>query len=126
MALSKFDYSRTDTDGLGDHLRHVPWDDIFKLGVSIAAAEFRDWVPGWNYVYIPHRKHHVKLSSSPLISAACAAVIGHRNHYFACKKRTNLLHLKRSSDRQNCLKRVVKTTTLDYTNKTKVFRFSKT
>ena len=35
-----YDYSRTDWDGLCDHLRDVPWEDIFKLGVSAAASEF--------------------------------------------------------------------------------------
>ena len=26
-----YDYSRADWDGLRDHLRDVPWEDIFKL-----------------------------------------------------------------------------------------------
>ena len=34
------DYSYADWDGLRDHLRDVPWDDIFKLGASAAASEF--------------------------------------------------------------------------------------
>ena len=34
------DYSRADWDGFHDHLRDVPWEDIFKLGVSAAASEF--------------------------------------------------------------------------------------
>ena len=34
------DYSRADWDGLRDHLRDVPWDDIFKLGASATASEF--------------------------------------------------------------------------------------
>ena len=35
-----YDYSRADWDGLCDHLRDVPWEDIFKLGASAAASEF--------------------------------------------------------------------------------------
>ena len=35
-----YDYSRADWDGLRDHLRDVPWEDIFKLGASTAASEF--------------------------------------------------------------------------------------
>ena len=35
-----YDYSRADWDGLRDHLRDVPWEDIFKLGASAAAREF--------------------------------------------------------------------------------------
>ena len=41
-------YSRADWDGLCDHLRDVPWEDIFKLGASAAASEFCEWVSGWN------------------------------------------------------------------------------
>ena len=39
-----YDYSRADWDGLCDHLRDVPWEDIFKLGASAAASEFCEWV----------------------------------------------------------------------------------
>ena len=35
-----YDYSRTDWDSLRDHLRYIPWKDIFKLGASPAATEF--------------------------------------------------------------------------------------
>ena len=39
-----YDYSCADWDGLLDHLRDVPWDDIFKLGASASASEFCEWV----------------------------------------------------------------------------------
>ena len=35
-----YDYSRADWDGLCDHLREVPWEDIFKLSASTAGGEF--------------------------------------------------------------------------------------
>ena len=35
-----YDYSRADSDDLRDHLRDVPWEDIFKLSASAAASEF--------------------------------------------------------------------------------------
>ena len=35
-----YDYSRADWDGLRDHLRDAPWEDIFKLSASAAASEF--------------------------------------------------------------------------------------
>ena len=35
-----YDFSRADWDGLHDDLRHVPWEDTFKLGASAAASEF--------------------------------------------------------------------------------------
>ena len=39
-----YDYSRSDCDwdGLRDHLRDVPWEDIFKLGTLDTASEFCD------------------------------------------------------------------------------------
>ena len=33
-----YDCSRADWDGLRDLLRDIPWEDIFKLGASAAAA----------------------------------------------------------------------------------------
>ena len=39
-----YDYSRADWDGLCNHLRDVPWEDIFKLGAFAAASEFCEWV----------------------------------------------------------------------------------
>ena len=35
-----YDYSCTDWDDLCDHLGDVSWEDIFKIGASIAASEF--------------------------------------------------------------------------------------
>ena len=39
-----YDYSRANWDGLRDHFRDVPWEDIFKLGGSAAASEFCEWI----------------------------------------------------------------------------------
>ena len=49
-----------DDYGLCDHLRNVPWEDIFKLSASVAASEFCEWVQVRTDVYIPHRKYQVK------------------------------------------------------------------
>ena len=54
-----YDYSRADWDGLRDHLRDVPWEDMFKLSASAAASEFCKWVQVGIDVYIPHRKYQV-------------------------------------------------------------------
>ena len=35
-----YDYSCADWGGLCDHLRDVPWEDIFQLGASAATSEF--------------------------------------------------------------------------------------
>ena len=77
-----YEYSCADWDGLCDHLRDVRWEDIFKLGASAAASEFCVWVQVGIDVYIPHCKYQVKPHSSPWFSAACAAAIVHRNHFF--------------------------------------------
>ena len=77
-----YDYSRADLDCLRDRLRDALWVDIFKLGASAAGTEFCEWVQVGIYVYIPHHKYQVKLHSPPWFSAACAAAITHRNHFF--------------------------------------------
>ena len=49
-----YDYSCADWDGLYDHLRDVPYEDIFKLSPSAAASEFCEWFQVGTDVYIPH------------------------------------------------------------------------
>ena len=88
-----FDYSLADWDGLRDHLRDVPWEDIFILGASAAASEFCEWVQAGTDKYIPHLKYQVKPHASPWFSAACAAAMVHRNHFFFTN-RINLLNLQ--------------------------------
>ena len=64
-----YDYSRADWDGLRDHLRGVPWEDIFKLGASAAANEFCEWVQvGIDiYIYIYIYTYHIESVRSSLI-----------------------------------------------------------
>ena len=59
-----YDYSRADWDGLRDHLRDVPWEDIFKLSASAAASEFCEWVQVGTDVCISH-KYQIKPHLSP-------------------------------------------------------------
>ena len=122
IAYIAYDHSRADWDGLCDHLRDVPWEDIFKLGASATASDFCEWIQvGIDiYIYIPHRKYQVKSHSSPWFSAACAAAIVHRNHFFRLYQR------EKSSDSQvkfrqasNRCKRVLEAAKLAYANKTK-------
>ena len=82
-----YDYSRADWDDLRDPLRDVPWEDIFKFGASAAASEFCERVKVGTDVYIPQRRYQVKSHSSPWFSAACAAAIVHRNHFFCLYQR---------------------------------------
>ena len=48
-----YDYSHVDWEGLCDHLRDFPSEDIFKLGASAAASEFCEWVQVGIDAYIP-------------------------------------------------------------------------
>ena len=49
-----YGYSRADWDSLCDHLRDVPWEDIFKFRASALTSEFCEWVQVGIDVYIPH------------------------------------------------------------------------
>ena len=60
-----YDYCCADWDGPRDHLRDVPWEDLFKPSASAAASEFSEWVQVGIDVYIPHRQYQVKPHSSP-------------------------------------------------------------
>ena len=80
-------------------MRDIPWEHIFILSASAATSEFCKWVQIGIDLYIPYHKYQVKPYSSPWLSAASAAVIAHRNHFFVCTKMINLLNLKYSSDR---------------------------
>ena len=77
-----YDYSGADWNSLCDHLRDVPWEDVFKLNASAAASECFEWVQVGIDVYIPHHKYQVKPHLSPWFSAACTAAIVHRNYLF--------------------------------------------
>ena len=115
-----YDYSRADWDGLRDDLRDVPWEDIFKLGASAAASEFCEWIQVGIDVYIPHRKYQVKSHSSPWFSAACAAAIVHRNHFFRLYQREKSSDSKvKFRQASNHCKRVLEAAKLAYANKTK-------
>ena len=78
-----YNYFIANWDGLCDHLRDVPWEDLFKLSVSAAPSEFYEWFQVGIDVYIPYCRYQVKPYLSPWFSAACAAAIVHRNHFFS-------------------------------------------
>ena len=101
-------------------MRDVPWEDTFKLGASEAASEFCDWVQVGIDLYIPHRKFQVEPHSSPWFSAACAAAIVHRNHFFCLyqKDKSSDSKLKFRQASNHC-KRVLEAAKLAYANKTK-------
>ena len=113
-----YDYSRAVWDVLHDHLRDVLWEDVFKLCAS--ASEFCELVQFGIDVYIPHRKYHVKLHWFSWFSAACAAAIIHRNHFFCLyqkdKSSDSKLKIRQGS---KCCKRVLEAAKLAYANKAK-------
>ena len=122
-----YDYSRADWDGLRDHLRDVPWDDIFKLGASAAASEFCECVQVGIDVYIPHRKYQVKPHSSPLFSAACAVAIVNRNHFFRSYQKDKSSDSKiKFRQASNCCKGFLKLSNLHVITKKRVHYFPET
>ena len=72
-------------------------------------------------MYIYHiRKYQVKPHSSPWFSAACAAVIVHRNHVFCLYQREKSSDSKvKFRQASNRCKRVLEAAKLAYANKTK-------
>ena len=101
-------------------MRDIPQEYIFKLGASAAASEFCELVQVGIHVYIPHRKYQVKPHSSPWFSAACAAAIVHRNHFFRLyqKDKSSASKVKFRQASNHC-KRVLEAAKLAYANKTK-------
>ena len=118
--IHRNDYCRADWDGLRDHLRDVPWEDIFKLSDSAAASEFCEWVQVGIDVYIPHRKYQVKPHSYPWFSAACVAAIVYRNHFFRLYQQNKSSEYKvKFRQASNRCKRVLEAAKLAYATKTK-------
>ena len=71
-------------------------------------------------VYIPHRKYQVKPHSSQWFSAACAAAIVHRNHFFCVYQKDKYSDSKAKFRwASNHCKRVLEAAKLAYANKTK-------
>ena len=95
--------------------RRISLNLVLLLLLVILVSGFR-----LELIYIPHRKYQVKPHSSPWFSAACAAAIAHRNHFF------RLYQKDKSSDSKvkfrqasNCCKRVLEAAKLAYATKTK-------
>ena len=115
-----YDYSCADWDGLRDHLRDVPWEDIFKLSASAAASEFCEWVEVGIDLYNPHRNYLAKPHSFLWFSAACAAAIAHRNHFFRLYQQNKSFESKiKFRQASNRCKRVLEAVKLAYATKTK-------
>ena len=94
---------------------------------STAASEFCKCFQIGIDLYIPHRKYQVKPHSSPWFSAACAAAIIHRNHFFRLyqkdKSSASKVNFRQANNR---CKRVLEAAKLAYANKTRVHYFPET
>ena len=74
-----YEYSRVDCNGLCDHLKDVPWEDIFKLGASAVASEFCEWVQVGIY---PSKKISGKASLiSMVFSCLCCCHSSYRSFF---------------------------------------------
>ena len=100
----------------------VPWEDIFKLIASATASEFCEWVQFGIDVYIPRRKYQVRPHSFPWFSAACAAVIVRKIHFFRLNQQNKSSESKvkfRPALNLCKSKRVLEASKLAYATKTK-------
>ena len=105
---------------LHDHLTDIPWEDIFKLGATVVASEFCEWVPVGVNVYIPHHNFQIKPHWSPWFSAVCAAAIVHRNHFFCLYQQNKFSKSKaKLSQASNHSKRVLEAVKFVYVDKTR-------
>ena len=87
-----YDYSCTDWDGLCDHLRDVPWEDIFKLGASAAASEFCEWLELMYISLIENIRSSLTHLHGFQLLVLLSKII--EITFFICIKRINLLLLK--------------------------------
>ena len=80
-----------------------------------------EWVQVGIDLYIPHRKYQVKPHLSAWFSAACAANIVHRYHFF-CLHQKHKSSASKAKFRQasNHCKRVLEAAELAYPNKNKI------
>ena len=93
---------------------------ILELSASAAASEFCEWVQVGIEVYILHRKYQVNPHSSPWFSAACAAAIVHRNHFFRLYQKDKPSDSKvKFRQASNHCKSILEAAKLAYANKTK-------
>ena len=98
-----YGYSHTDWGGVCDHLRDVPWEDIFKLGASV------NFVSGFR----------LELMDASLISLIISL-------FFHLEITFNLYQQNKSSEStvkfrqaRNCCQRVLEAAEFSYVNKTK-------
>ena len=97
-------------------MRDLPWEDIFKLDASTAAHEFCEQVQVETDVY--HQTYQVKPHSSPWFSAACAALIVHRNHFVCNQWDKSSEYRGKFGHTSNHCKSVLEPAKLAYANKT--------
>ena len=115
-----YDHSHADWDGLRDHLRDIPLENIFKLSASAAASEFCELVQFGIGVYIPHCKYQGKPHSSPWCLAACHPAIVHRNQVFRLYQQNKSSEFKvKFRQFNNRCKRVLEVAKFAYATKTK-------
>ena len=115
-----YHYYRAYWDGLHDYLSDVPWEDIFRLGPSATASELCEWIHVRIDAYILCRKYQAKSHSSAWFSAACAAAIVHRNHFFHMYQQNKSTQSKAKFRlASNRCKRVLEAAKLAYANKIK-------
>ena len=103
---TSYNYLNGDWDSFHDFHRDAPLDNFFSLSADNCEAEITKWIQSGIESFVPHRRFQVKPHSSPWFSAACAAAISHRNHFFRQYCRNTTPENKRlfSTARNRCRK----------------------
>ena len=92
---------------LYDHLRDVPWEDIFKISVSADAKNFCEWSQVENDVYIPHEV------------SGQAFLISHKSLFCLYQQNKSSESKVKFTKAHYCKATVVEAVKLAYPNKTK-------
>ncbi|CAI9734911.1 Hypothetical predicted protein [Octopus vulgaris] len=102
---SLFNYDRGDWDNLTDFLHVASWTDIFAKPSEACTGEVTAWISAGINTFIPSRKYHLKLHSSPWFSPACTAALANHNHFFPQFQRDNSAVNKQifTNARNHCL-----------------------
>ena len=89
--ITAYDCSCADWDGLCDHLRDVPWENIFKLSAFTAASKFCEWVQ----VEMMCMSFIVSIRSNLTHPYGFQQlVLAHRNHFFRLYQQNKSSELK--------------------------------
>ena len=79
---TSYRYAQADWDNFRSYIADGPFNFFFKFRASKLTSLISDWIRNGIELFIPHKTYQQKPHSQPWFTAACAAAIAHRNHFF--------------------------------------------